>query len=372
MSALPRVPLRAACLAAALLALPGSAFAWGFGAHHYIAQNYSKHLPPSIDGLRAYDATVDAHVTDPDTRRSSTPGEEYRHYIDIDSYSEFVFGLMPHDRATLEAGYGATFVRDTGVVPWAIGEVVTTLTQQFQAGQWSTAALTIADLCHYVGDATQPLHCTKNYNGQLTGNTGVHSRYETTMINAHLGELSTAVMPFAYYPSAVDAAFGIVSGSWDKVDDLLAADNAAKAASGGAYDATYYNALWANTQSCTRTRLDSASVVTASMVYTAWVNAGHPVVPGSSAGVPTVTALGASLEAGPLPFRDALSIRYGGAGPLDLEVYDVRGRRVAWLAAGVAAGSVTWRPAGALTPGLYFVRLRGAGFELSKRVTRLQ
>ena len=44
-------------------------------------------------------------------------------------------------------------------------------TQQFQAQQWSAAALTIADLCHYVGDGCQPLHCTENYNGQLTGNT---------------------------------------------------------------------------------------------------------------------------------------------------------------------------------------------------------
>src|SRR5262245_15650882 len=65
---------------------PATAFAWGSVGHHYIAQNYSQHLPPAIDGLKAWDSVVDAHVTDADTRKASTPGESYRHYIDIDWY----------------------------------------------------------------------------------------------------------------------------------------------------------------------------------------------------------------------------------------------------------------------------------------------
>jgi len=366
--------LRATCLAAVLLAVsPAPGWSWGFGAHHYIAQNYSKHLPSQMDGLEAYDGVVDAHVTDPDTRRSSTPGEEWRHYIDIDVYPEFVFGVMPHDRAVLEAAYGATFVLETGIVPWAVGEVVTTLTQQFQAGQWSAAALTIADLCHYVGDAAQPLHCTKNYNGQLTGNTGIHSRYETTMVNAHLGELSTPVMPFAYCASPVDALFGLVSGSWDKLDEVLAADNVAKAASGGSYNTTYYNSLWASTQGFTRTRLDSASVMTASLVYTAWIDAGQPPIPGSSAGVEPGLPAGVLLATGPSPFRDALNIRFAAPGPVSVDVFDVRGRHVERVVdRAEAAGQVTWRPAPQAGPGIYFVRLSGPGLDVVRRVTRLR
>jgi len=351
--------------------LPG--WGWGFGTHHYIAQNYSKHLPPVMDGLQAYDAIVDAHVTDPDTRRPTTPGEEFRHYIDIDVYSEFIFGVMPHDRAVLEAAYGAPFVLETGIVPWAVGEVVTTLTQQFQALQWSAAALTIADLCHYVGDAAQPLHCTQNYNGQLTGNSGIHSRYETTMMNAHLSELSTPVMPITYYADPVDALFGMVSGSWDRLDEVLAADNAAKAASGGSYNTTYYNALWANTQSFTRVRVDSAAVATASFVYTAWIDAGQPPIPGSSAGVAPGPVAGSPLQAGPSPFRDALTIRYAAPGPVTVEVFDVRGTRLERVVERAEApGTVSWRPAGDVGAGLYFVRLSGAGIDVVRRVTRLR
>jgi hypothetical protein len=373
-----RTPISARAIAIALalsLCCPAPARSWGFATHHYIAQNYSKHLPPYIDGLSAYDGVVDAHVTDPDTRRPTTPGEEFRHYIDIDSYPEFMAGAMPHDRAALEAQYGAQTVLEIGIVPWAVGEVVATLTQQLQAQQLAAAALTIADLCHYVGDATQPLHCTENYNGQLTGNTGIHSRYETTMMSGHIGDLSTPLMAVADYASPVDAMFGIVSGSWDRVDDLLQADNTAKAASGGSYNSVYYASLWNGTQGFTRTRIDSACVATASFVYTAWIDAGRPAIPGSSTDVdPAPVAVGAaSLEAGPTPFRDAVTIRFAGAGPLSVEVFDLRGARAERLVDGVAgAGTASWRPSATAGPGLYFVRLTGPGFSVVRRIARVR
>jgi hypothetical protein len=354
-------------------ATPLPAWSWGFAVHHYIAQNYSKHLPATMDGLAVYDVVVDAHVTDPDTRRPTTPGEEYRHYIDIDFYPEFLAGAMPHDRATLEAQYGAATVLDVGIVPWAVAEVVATLTAQFQSGNWNAAALTIADLCHYVGDAAQPLHCTLNYNGQLSGNTGIHSRYESTMMNTRIGELFTPVMPIAYYANPVDAMFGIVSGSWDQLDAVLAADNVAKAATGGSYNGTYYNLLWNNTQTFTRVRIDSAAVATASFVHTAWVNAGRPTIPGSTAGVEPGPSLPAFIEAVPSPFRDVVSVRYGGSGPFTIEVFDVTGRRVARVVDEVAnAGVASWRPEASVEPGLYFLRLTGAGIDLTARITRLR
>ena len=304
-------------LAAALaLIAPASGWTWGGATHHYIAQNYSQHLPPYMDGLRAYDGVVDQKVTDPDTRKSSTPGESYRHYIDIDTYPEFYAGTLTHDRATLEAEYGASTVLDNGVLPWAVGEVVATLTQQFQAQQWSDAATTIADLCHYVGDANQPLHCTENYDGQLSGNSGIHSRYESTMMSTHIGDLHTSPMAVAYYPNAVNAMFDLITASWTGVSTILQADGTARAASGGAFNSTYYASLWASTQSLTRTRIDSATVMTASFVYSAWVDAGEPTVPGSSAGIEPGAIADTRLDAGPSPFRDRLNIRFAGAGPM--------------------------------------------------------
>ena len=364
--------------AALCAGLPSTGWTWGAVGHHYIAQNYSQHLPAYIDGLRAYDSNVDLHVTDPDTRKSYTPGESYRHYIDIDTYPEFLAGTLARDRATLEAEYGASYVLNVGVLPWAIGEVTTTLTQQFQAQQWSAAALTIADLCHYVGDANQPLHCATNYDGQLTGNNGIHSRYESSMLSTYLNQLHTPAMTVAYYSSPLDAAFDVIAASWAGVSPILAADNAAKAASGGSYNSTYYASLWNSTHTLTQARLDTASVITASLVFTAWTDAGRPIVPGSSADVPPLPAPdpGVHLVAGPSPFRDVLTVRFAGAGPMSVDVFDVRGARVARLVDhATEAGTVTWRPGSsgaAVGPGLYFVRLTGPGLKLVRRVTRVE
>lgn len=370
-----RARLAAPLVLLALAGLPALARAWGSTTHHYIAQHYSQHLPGSIDGLRAYDATVDAHVTDADTRKPVTPGESYKHYIDIDVYPEFLAGTLTHSRSALEAEYGASAVLNNGVVPWAIGDAVTVLAAQFAAADWANAALTIADLCHYVADATQPLHCAQNYDGQLSGNNGIHSRYETTMMGFHIADLSTPVLPVAVQASPVDAAFDIVGDSWADVAPLLAADTHAKSVSGGAYNATYYTTLWTDTQAFTRARIDTATVMTASLVTTAWVLAGRPSVPGSSASVALLPPGGRSLAAGPTPFRGALDIRFAGPGPLAVDVYDVRGARVAHLADGVAgAGNVAWRPGangGRAAAGLYFVRLSGSGWSLVRRVTLL-
>ncbi len=362
--------------------LPSTGWTWGSVGHHYIAQHYSQHLPAYIDGLRSYDATVDAHVTDPDTRKGSTPGESDKHYIDIDYYPEFLAGTLPRDRAALEALYSPAIVLGEGVLPWAIVASVNTLTTQFQALNWSAASLTIADLCHYVGDANQPLHCTVNYNGQLTGNTGIHSRHESNLITTYLGQLDTPAMTVAYYPSAQDAAFDVIAASWAGVSPILTADTAAKAAAGGSTSGTtYYASLWNSTRTLTQARLDTASVLTASLVYSAWVDAGQPTVPGSS-GAPPVSVPqpiadgGVRLSAGPTPFRDVLTVHFAARGPLSVDVFDVRGARVARLADNVSGeGSVTWRPGSSgapAGPGLYFVRLSGPGTSLVRRVTLLQ
>jgi hypothetical protein len=374
-----------AALAAILCAgLPSTGWTWGSVGHHYIAQRYSQHLPAYIDGLRAYDSAVDLHVTDPDTRKSSTPGESEKHYIDIDWYPEFLAGTLPRDRTALEALYSPSVVTTQGVLPWAITSAVTTLTTQFQALQWSAASLTIADLCHYVGDANQPLHCTVNYNGYDTGNGGIHSRYESTMLSSsypYYGQLNTPAMTATYYPSPLDAAFDVIAASWAGVSPIIAADNVAKAASGGSYNSTYYASLWNSTHTLTQARLDTASVLTASLVYTAWLNAGLPVVPGSSAvppaAVPPALAdASVHLVAGPTPFRDVLTVRFAASGPLSVDVFDVRGARVARLADDVSGeGSVTWRPGSSGTrvgPGLYFVRLSGPGTNVVRRVTLVQ
>ncbi|MEO6462093.1 MAG: hypothetical protein ABIP29_03370, partial [Candidatus Eisenbacteria bacterium] len=369
----------AALLVAAASLLPAPAGAWGGLGHRSIASQYGESLPPALQPLRAEDAWVTDHVMDPDVRKSTVPGEGYRHYIDIDAYPEYALGTLSHDRATLEAQYGAAQVEQWGIAPWAIGEVTDSLSAAMARGDWTRARTWIADLCHYVGDLHQPLHCTKNYNGQLTGNTGIHSRYETTMLNRYPQALQFDAGTADDLVDPVEAAFAIAGASQQAHYAVLDADTQARAAAGGSVSSdTYYAELWSRTSTLTLARMTGASVGTASFVYTAWVDAGHPAVPGGTVdagGGVASTSAGATLalSAGPVPARDALVLSFvlPAAAPPAFELIDVRGRRVARIAAGprpAGPGRFTWPLAREVPPGIYFVRLAVPGRAADARV----
>ncbi len=347
-----------ACLA------PAPAGAWGGLGHRSIASQYGESLPPGLEPLRAEDAWVTDHVLDADVRKSTVPAERYRHYIDIDAYPEYAVGTLPHDRATLEARYGAAQVEQWGVAPWAIGEVVDSLETAMRAGDWARVRFWIADLCHYVGDLHQPLHCTLNYDGQFTGNQGIHYRYETRMLDLNAQALQLDAGTVTWLSDPVDAAFAIAGVSEQNTGVVLDADTQARAAAGGSTTSgAYYAGLWSRTSELTLARLGGASVGTASFVYTAWVNAGFPAVPGGAVDAES-PGMGSSLAltAGPTPARDALTLRYTlprAAAPV-FELVDARGRRVARIDAAAqpaGAGRFTWPLPRDVAAGVYFVRL---------------
>ena len=369
---------RSLVLALALLVPAAPAQAWGSLGHRTIAGAWAGSLPWPLDGLAADEAWVIEHVMDPDTRKSTVPGEGERHYIDIDAYPEYHAGTLSHDRAVLEAAYGAAQVRAWGIAPWAVGEVTDSLTAAMATGRWDRARLWIADLCHYVGDLHQPLHCTLNYDGQLTGNTGIHSRYESRMLDLNAAALVLAPGAATYLPDPVDAAFAIAGASQARASEVIAADTEARAAAGGSTSSgTYYAGLWTRTQGLTLARLDAAAVSTASFLYTAWADAGFPPVPNATADAPAGAWNGLALAAGPVPARDRLELRFvlpAPAAPV-FTLVDARGRRVARLEAGPQAagpGHCAWAlgtgGSGAPPPGVYFVRMAAGAQEAAARV----
>ena len=53
-------------------------------------------------------------------------------------------------------------------------------------GDWFKVA---GILGHYVADLSQPLHVTENYDGQMTGQKGIHEFFETTLVNEAYPEI---------------------------------------------------------------------------------------------------------------------------------------------------------------------------------------
>lgn len=249
------------------------AFAWGHDGHELITEGAVTHLPPP---LYAYFHGNVARVAA--SAGVEPPGS---HYIDIDYYPEFFAGTFPHDKSVLIALYGSSVVNANGVAPWTAGDYVVTLTSAMAAARtsrdWLALLNTAGPLAHYAEDLHNPLHLTENYNGQLTGNTGIHSRYESQMISRHLNDLIITSTPAAcvFLASPVDTIFDTIDAHYPYVQSILTADTLSRGQP-PTYNEAYYTAMWIRTGGFTDDLFQQASELTASVWYTAWVNAGSP------------------------------------------------------------------------------------------------
>lgn len=100
-----------------------------------------------------------------------------------------------------------------GILPFYIPQVYQKLVSAF-AGKNLPAILRLAaDLGHYIGDAHVPLHTTSNYNGQLTGQTGLHAFWES-----RIPELF-ADQSYDYLVGRADYIKDIEAFSWTMIND---------------------------------------------------------------------------------------------------------------------------------------------------------
>jgi hypothetical protein len=140
---------------------------------------------PAGDAWGPLAVDLGRHASDADHRKSSVSGERPRHFIDIDAYEPPPFAGVPRTFEGVQKKYGSEAATRWGVVPWAIEECYEMTVLSLRAGDWESAGAWAADLGHYVADSHQPLHCTINYDGQRSGNEGVHLRFEVTMMDRY-------------------------------------------------------------------------------------------------------------------------------------------------------------------------------------------
>ncbi len=251
---------------------------WGWIGHSIINFNTIQSALPEMDFFELWADSLAAHASDADYRRQSDPDEGPRHYIDIDNYPEFIgTGMINQDFDSLVAIHGNNFVIDQGILPWAILRKIDSLQTAFENDEWHTAMLHASDLGHYIGDGNMALHLTRNYNGQYTGQNGIHSRYESNLISRYSNQIIYNGDTLKYIDNLSDYVFNMIYNNYNYVDSVLIADNIATAFAGNTTSSTYYEKLWELTKSFTILLYKNASFKLTSLIYTAWVNAGSPI-----------------------------------------------------------------------------------------------
>jgi len=274
--------LLSACAAVAVL-LPSAAHGWGFTAHQYITARAIALLPAAIRPFfLKYETTVVEHSIDPDTYRTMGWIEEPpRHFVDMDAYGPFPFAELPHDYDAAVAKYGKEFVEKNGLLPWRLQQVHDWLTEAFKQQTpyaRDNIKLFAAVLSHYLADAYQPLHATTNYDGQLTGQQGVHARFETELFERFRSRLDIRPGPLVPVSNAREFAFATLGASHQLVDPVLAADRDAVDGR-DEYDDVYFDRFFAKSRPLLEKRLGEAVTGVASLIAAAWEAAGRPALP---------------------------------------------------------------------------------------------
>lgn len=156
--------------------------AWGFFAHRRINRLAVFTLPPQM--MLLYKANIEfitEHATDPDKLRYVLKEEGAHHYIDIDHYGIYPWDNLPRRWNEAIQKFSRDSLSAHGIVPWYALQIYYRLEEAFKRKDQVAILKWSAYLGHYVADACVPLHATSNYNGQFTGQNGIHALWESNI-----------------------------------------------------------------------------------------------------------------------------------------------------------------------------------------------
>lgn len=314
---------------------------WGFYAHRIINEHAVYSLPIElIPFYKNHISYISAHAVDPDKRRYTVPGEAKKHFIDLDHWGNAPFPILSRDyvkdlhnflilqmndhdlkESFPSSLYDSIFYKDAlpnfikeeseflwegkkiqiidtftihGILPYHLEKMLENLTEAFKNLEVEKILRISSEFGHYIGDASVPLHTTKNYNGQLTGQDGIHALWETKIPELLLEkEFDLWAKKAEYIRNPKDFYWNLILDSHELVERVLEAEKEAKSALHGKFHYCWqkrnqsmvksecpelvkkYNELL-NHQ--VELRLKTAIHAISSSWFTAWINAGQPTL----------------------------------------------------------------------------------------------
>ncbi len=195
---------------------------WGFFAHQRINRLAAFTLPSEMIGFYKRNLQyITEKAVNPDMRRYTNKLEAPRHYIDIDIYGDSAIWTMPRYWKDAVAKYTMDTLQAYGIVPWHIDRVRYELTEAFRKRDAARILRISADLGHYIADANVPLHTTENYNGQLTGQKGIHGLWESRLPELFFDEYDFFVGKASYIDNPQLEAWEAVTNAHLAMDSVL-------------------------------------------------------------------------------------------------------------------------------------------------------
>ena len=280
-----------------LVLSPHSAHAWGNEGHRIINRLAVSNLPVDVPAFLRSPAAIDEIEylgPEPDRWRSKAEPElsaaqAPEHFIDLELAD--ALGPLPHKRLDFEAEVFAAHQRPEtiGLQPWETDEVWERLKaamRQYRvmvAAKQDTAPVEAAIvfyagwLGHYVGDGSQPLHVTVQYNGWTGPNPNgyttehqIHYQFESPFVaaNMHAADVQAKMTPVKPIEGDMfDAYVAYLRQTGTFVEKVYQLDKV-----GG-----FVGAGTPESRDFTAARLADGCSMLRDMIYTAWVDSAQPV-----------------------------------------------------------------------------------------------
>jgi len=266
-------------LVAAIIAVP-PVHAWGPNGHRLAAGKAVETLPNELrTWFEASRTFISQHVTDPlEWRTKNLIAERRNQMIQLEKYGRFPFDNLPRNYKAALKKYSKATLDANGLLPWEIGLYSERLTNSMRSGKWDEARLNAAILAFYVGESRDPFSTTDNFDGRMSGQIGVDSRFDLNLVDRFALFIYIRPGDAQLISDPTDHAFEACLSSHGWVEPVLLADRRARQ---GLPDYTdeYYARFYNNAGAILIRQLSDAATDVGSYWLTAWNNAGRPKPP---------------------------------------------------------------------------------------------
>ena len=273
------------------LALTSFIGAWGYDGHRRINYIASKQLKgPFGQFLKNNSDPLKWYAVAPDYNMDIDSEEFHRHFIDADYYDEYPFTKIPKKYEELISLYGEDKIRKYGIAPWAINETCERIIDLLKKNQLEEAIYNMGVVGHYIADLHMPLHTVINYNGQFSGNDGIHKRWEHRLVDEYVkkikpvGKIEKVEDPWSFSMKIVKESFklhSLILEADTKARKLLTKEQADRLNSYDvlSFEKPYLDSLYDDTGNLLNERMGRAVMRLASLWNYCWEQAGRPKLP---------------------------------------------------------------------------------------------
>ncbi|MEC8835684.1 MAG: zinc dependent phospholipase C family protein, partial [Bacteroidota bacterium] len=211
--------------------LPYEGKAWGFFMHKKINSHAIYLLPPELITLyKNNEFTLKVYATKPDNRRYIDPKEGPRHFIDLDTYVAIDSGFIGLKYSAANDLYNQCvedhhdFGQD-GILPWHCLLMMNQLTEAMKDSRLEDILRISGELGHYISDAHVPLHTTHNYNGQRSGQYGIHGLWESTIPELEFEQYDYWIdEKLSYWENPLEKIWSIILDSHNMLFSVFSAE----------------------------------------------------------------------------------------------------------------------------------------------------